>query len=593
MSPLQDLVTELKRRRLFRAVIGWGLLSFALLQVYEPVMHGLHLPEWSLTAVVLALAAGFPITVVLAWIFDLTEKGITRTPPAPDAATSGAASSGFRRALLLGALGLLAAAPGLVYFFVWPGAARRVTVPAAGAARITPSIAVLPFADMSPGKDQEYLSDGIAEEILDGLAHVEALHVAGRTSSFSFKGRNEDLRTIAAKLGVATLLEGSVRKEGGRIRVTAQLINAADGYHLWSQIFDRELTGVFAVEEEIARAVVEALKVTLVGGRAPSSAARKTKRPEAHDQYLLGNRFMDQGGTEYYPRARSAYERAIALDPAYATAWAGLSGARFWIADAIAPSVVEHTAQLDQAMVAAEKAVALGPDLAEGYQARGWLRCVSTWDWAGCKADNEKAIALNPGLARAYTGYASSLATFGPLDEAIRLARRGVELDPLSARACSTLGSLLLAGPGLPETRQVLERCLEIAPDDSFALGNLAEVDLLERRPAAALAWAGRIREEWLRLFVTALAQHDLGDRAASDQALAELVRRFGHDAAIQIAMVHAWRGSPDQAFTWLDRAVAQRDGGIGLLPHTPTLRGIRGDPRYLALLKRLGLPLK
>jgi serine/threonine-protein kinase len=446
---------------------------------------------------------------------------------------------------------------------------------------------------MSPGKDQEYLSDGIAEEILDGLAHVEALRVAGRTSSFSFKGKNEDLRTIATKLGVATLLEGSVRKEGGRIRVTAQLINASNGYHLWSQIFDRELTGVFAVEEEIARAVVAALEVKLVGGRAPSSEARRTSRPEAHEQYLLGNRFMDQGGSENYPRALAAYERAIALDPAYAPAWAGLSVARFWIADTLAPTVADHAAQLDRAVEAAEKAVALGPDLAEGYEARGWLRCSYKWDWAGCLADYQKALALNPGLAHAHVGYASGLATLGSTAEAIRQARRGVELDPLSARACSSLGEALIGVSERAEARRVLEHCLELAPDHAFSLGHLAALDLLEKHPAAALARSSRIREEWMRLLIEALAQHDLGDRAASDRALCELVRRFDHDAAIQIAMVHAWRGDRDRAFEWLDRAVAQRDGGIGLIPTSVELRGLHGDPRYAALLKRLDLPVR
>jgi serine/threonine-protein kinase len=593
MQPLEELITELKRRRLFRALGGWGLLSFAILQIYEPVMHGLHIPEWSLSAVVLALAAGFPVTVVLAWIFDLTGKGITRTPPAPAAGGDGAPLSRLRVALLLAGLGLLAAAPGLVYFFVWPGAARRLADPGAVTSRTTPSIAVLPFSDMSPGKDQEYLSDGIAEEILDGLAHVEALHVAGRTSSFSFKGKSEDLKSIAAKLGVTTLLEGSVRKEGGRIRVTAQLINAADGYHLWSQIFDRELTGVFAVEEEIAGAVVEALKVTLVGGRAPSSQARRTTRPEAHEQYLLGNRFMDQGGSQSYPHALAAYERAIALDAAYAPAWAGLASARFWIADTQAPNVAEHAAQLDRAMEAAEKAVALGPDLAEGYEARGYLRCWSRWDWTGCRADYERALALNPGLARAHQGYADSLATFGLRAEAIRQARRSVELDPLSAQACSGLGQMLLNTLELAEARRVLDHCLEIAPDESFSLAHLASLDLLERRPAQALARAGRIREAWLRLLYEALASYDLGARAASDRALGELVQRFDHDAAIQIAMVHAWRGEHDLSFRWLDRAVAQRDGGVGLIPVSVELRGIRDDPRYPALLRNLNLPVR
>jgi TolB-like protein len=214
-----------------RALIGWGVFSFAVLQVIEPVLHAYHLPEWPLTVVVSALGAGFPITAVLAWVFDLTTKGITRTAPAASPELSAAGPSGPRLAVLLLALGLLAAAPGLVYFFVWPGAGRRAAeapgaVPAAPA---MPSIAVLPFVNLSSDKEQEYFSDGIAEEILNALAQVDGLRVIGRTSSFSMKGRNEDLRIIGQRLGSANLLEGSVRRSGARVRITAQLIEASGG----------------------------------------------------------------------------------------------------------------------------------------------------------------------------------------------------------------------------------------------------------------------------------------------------------------------------------------------------------------------------
>src|SRR5207244_2230209 len=206
-----SLFAELKRRRVFRALVAYGIGAFAILQIIEPVMHGLHWPDAVLSYVVVALAVGFPIVVALAWIFDVTEGRIERTPGAP---------TGARITLLLIAIGLLAAAPGLFYYFV-------VRAPRAGKASDARSIAVLPFVDLSPQKDQEYFSDGVAEQILDALAHVDGLRVVGRTSSFSFKGKGEDLRNIGQKLNVATVLEGSLRKEGNRVRITAQLVSAA------------------------------------------------------------------------------------------------------------------------------------------------------------------------------------------------------------------------------------------------------------------------------------------------------------------------------------------------------------------------------
>jgi TolB-like protein len=291
------LFAELKRRRLFRALVGYGIAAFAVLQIIEPIMHGLHWPDVVLSYVVVALAAGFPVVVALAWIFDVRAGRIERTPGPPLRA---------RFALALVGIGVLAAAPGLVWYFI----ARRAPV------AVAPSIAVLPFADMSPGKDQEYFSDGIAEEILDALAQVEGLRAAGRTSSFSFKGKSEDLGAIAEKLHVAHVLEGSVRKEANRVRITAQLIAAADGYHVWSKTFERELTGVFAVQDEIAAAVVEAMKLKLL-------AKQRVTNPEAYAQYLLAKELVRQ-----HPNRKpvvAAYARSIALDPGHAPSWAALS----------------------------------------------------------------------------------------------------------------------------------------------------------------------------------------------------------------------------------------------------------------------------
>ena len=285
MAGFSDFVAELKRRRVFRALLSWGVVAFAVLQIYEPVMHGLHLPEWTLSFVVIALGLGFPITTGLAWVFDLKASGIERTPPAGNGDPPAAMSRGSRRArlaLLLAGLGCAAAAPGLIYFFARQGAdrgsARGSAAPSTAAG---PSIAVLPFANMSADKDQEYFADGVTEEILNSLAHVEGLRVIGRTSSFYFKGRNEDLASIARKLAVGAVLEGSVRKDGNRVRVTAQLLDTADGSRLWSETYERELTSIFQVQEDVARAVVAALQLRLLPSQALATRASRTANPEA------------------------------------------------------------------------------------------------------------------------------------------------------------------------------------------------------------------------------------------------------------------------------------------------------------------------
>jgi serine/threonine-protein kinase len=570
-----QLLAELKRRRVFRALIGYGIAAFAVLQIIEPVMHGFHWPDAVLSYVVVALAAGFPIVVSLAWIFDVTAAGIERAAPSPS-------MRGARLAALLVGIGLLAAAPGLLWYFV----VRSRPKPEASSTAARPSIAVLPFADLSPQKDQEYFADGIAEEILNSLAQIESLHVAGRISSFSLKGKGDDARTIGQKLNVANLLEGSVRKEGTHVRITAQLINAADGYHLWSQTYDRELTGVFVAQDEIARGVVDALKLRLMPPR-----RRHEPTPEAHNELLLGNQFLNRLTYENYLRAEAAYQRAVKLDPEYAQAWAALSVARFWVADA-AESVAAISQGFDEAMSYAEKSIALDPDLAEGYAARGFLRSSTRTEWEASRADFARALRLNPSDAELHRRYARNLlATMGRLPEAVDEARRATEIDPLSAVSWSSLGALYAASGQLKAARAALEKSLHIAPEQNYAAMNLATVELLDKKAAAALDNAERSTSDTFRRYGKAMALHDLGRTAEAKGVLEELIARHGHDGAYQIAVVYAWFGEPDRAFEWLDRAYAQRDAGLIFLKYDPLLRGLRGDPRYAALLAKMKLP--
>jgi TolB-like protein/Tfp pilus assembly protein PilF len=475
--------------------------------------------------------------------------------------------------------------------------AGRLRLRDEGPGKGAPSIAVLPFADMSAQKDQEYFSDGIAEEILNALAQVPGLRVAARTSAFAFKGKNEDTGAIADKLHVATILEGSVRKAGDRIRITTQLINATDGYHLWSETYDRKLTDVFAVQDEIARAVVAALKLKLL--QAPDSKDRRTAEPEAHNQYLLGRQFYLHNNVDGFRRAVQAYEKAVQLDPGYAPAWAGFALAEFRLADlgggGDAATLAERQRFADglrQALEAAEKAVRLGGDHADGYLTRGYLRAFINFDWEGARADLERGLSLKPGDADALNIYAAALLTpVGRLREAAAALRKAAELDPLNAEVWSSLGFVLVMSGELDAGREALTRSLEISPEQATTPIRLAYAFLTEGKPAAALEASQRSTDVAFRLFGAALAEHDLGNPGKSQRALDEIIQRWPYVAAYQIAEVYAWRGEKDAAFAWLQRASEQNDGGLITFKVDPLLRKLRGDPRYAALLKRLHLP--
>ena len=580
------LVAELRRRRVFRALVGYAIVAFAVLQIIEPVMHGLHWPDSVLSYVVVALALGFPLVVTLAWIFDVKQGRIERTAPEPAGSQQG--TRGVRVALLLVGIGVLAATPGLVWYFVLRRPAE-MTQRVAAVQEPGPSIAVLPLVNLSSDREQEYFSDGLSEELLNLLANVPGLRVAARTSAFAFKGKNEDVSAIAQKLHVATILEGSVRKAGDQIRITTQLINAADGYHLWSETYDRKLTDVFAVQDEIARAVVAALKLRLL--HAPTSKERRTASTEAYNQYLLGRQFFRRNNVDGFRRAQLAYEKAVALDPAYAPAWAGLALATFWVADS-SESAAALAAGQERAVEAADKAIALGRDLPDGYLARGFVRVPIQWDWEGSRADMEQALTLRPEDPDTLSEYATVvLRPLNRLPQAISALRKAIESDPLNPRIWSALGNSLAMNGQRGPAREAFNRSLEISPDQSFTPYNLSLTFLVDGQDADALAASQRSTNEVFRLAGAALAQHGLNREREAQQALDQLIARWGHGAAYQIAQNYAWRGEQDRALEWLERAVKQRDGGLVNIKVDPMLQRLHGDPRYAALLKKMNLP--
>ena len=545
---MRSFFAELKRRNVFGAMAFYAAAGWLLVQVATQVLPFYDVPGWVVRVVIAGVVVGFPFAMVLSWFYEWTPRGWRRDRDAPGAIADGKH----------------------------------------GAIATDQSIAVLPFIDMSAHKDQEYFSDGLAEELLNLLAQLPQLRVIARTSSFSFKGKNADVATIARALHVATVLEGSVRKSGNTLRITAQLIRAIDSSHLWSQTYDRELVDVFQVQDEIARAVVEALKVKLLPKQHVTNLHR-TGSTEAYDQFLLGQDVLRRGRYDDFQRALAAFERAVALDPHFAAAQAARASAQSAVAD-FAPDAAARSAGKRDALATAEQAVALAPDLADGYVIRGRLRMAQSWDWAGAEADFQQALLLEPNNADVLILHALLLNNLQRTDEAIAMIRRVVEADPLSWMAWMFLGAVLGRAGRWDEGRGALERALEISPDSSFTRHELGCLELVQGRTEAALAHF-RLAGAAFSQSGIAMAEHTLGDARASQAALDELESKYAAGFLFQIAQVHAWRGHREAAFAALERACAQRDTGIARLRGDLILDRLKDDPRYAALVRKIGFP--
>ncbi len=488
-----------------------------------------------------------------------------------------------RRRLLIhaGAAAVVALGVGL---WLWLGRGGTGAPPPGGAAAA--SIAVIPFVNMSGDPDNEYFSDGLSEELLSALAQIPELRVAARTSSFQFKGKNEDLRVIGKRLNVASVLEGSVRKAGRHVRITAQLVSAADGFQLWSAAYDRELDDIFAVQDDIARSVSGALKLRLLGNR---PTPPRTGNAEAYNLYLQGRYFLDRRTREDVDKAVSYYEQSLRLDPGYARAWTGLAAAHQAQADR---NYVPIADGYRKAREEVQKALELDPNLADAHAELGQIRTTYDWDWAGADAAFKRALELEPGNATVVRQAARLAGTLGRFEEALRLERRAVEMDPLSASAHKNVGVMSLYVGRLDEAEAAWRKALELNPEFPSAHMWIARVHLMRGNPGAALVEIERERDPLWRPFGLALAYHASGRELEAAAAFRELVEKHGDYAAFQVAEVHAFRGERDQAFAWLERAYSQRDGGFTAMKGDPLLRSLAPDPRWAAFLKKLHLPL-
>jgi TolB-like protein/DNA-binding winged helix-turn-helix (wHTH) protein/Flp pilus assembly protein TadD len=446
------------------------------------------------------------------------------------------------------------------------------------------SIAVLPFVNMSSDPDQEYFSDGLSDELLNMLTRVPGLHVAARTSSFSFKGEKVDIPTIAKKLQVSHVLEGSVRKTGNQIRITVQLVEADDGYQLWSDTYDRTLEDVFAVQSEIAASVVDALKVTLLG----DPLTVKQTSPDAYSLYLRARYFDNLKGKDNWEKAVRNYQKALAIDPDYAPAWAGLSVTYRYQANV---GQRDFDDGMTLARDAVHRALELDENLAIAWASLGQIEFLDAWDWSAAERAIQKALQLEPGNADVLTA-ASGLAVIqGRLDEAIALLRRAIALDPLSQSPQNGLGLAYMNAGRLDEAEFVFRQLLELNPQYPWGYVNLGRVQLLKGEPEAAIVnFERRSAAMWCDSGIV-LALGELGRSEEALAALATLENEYAEGGAFQIAAVHAWRGDVDRAFDWLQRSLQARNPGLIFVPTDPFFSNLRDDPRWPALLDRLELP--
>lgn len=554
-NPIKAFVAELRRRRVFRVVVLYAIAGWIVIEVASTVLPGLNLPDWTITLVIVLVALGFIVAIMLAWAFDIGPGGIERNEPvgtagelAPPASTRAPATPEPVTKVAA------TTAP------VAEEAAETAAGPEETDSRRT--IAVLPFLNMSGDAENEYFSDGIAEEILNLLVKLPQLRVASRTSSFVFKGGKVDMKGVGKKLGVGNVLEGSVRRAGDRVRITAQLIEVASDSHLWSETYDRELKDVFAIQDDIARSIVAALEVTLTPRDRRALQFVATQDTKAYDYYLRGRRYFYEFTRRQFHNAIRMFKKAIEQDPNFALAYAGMADA-YSLLYQWADSSEENIKKANEASI---KAITLDPDSAEANAARGTALAI-----AGKHEEAERAfensILLNPGQFEPYYFYGRECLAQGKFEKAARLFTEACRLNPddyqapgFLAMAYAELGREKECAESSRRFLECTERYVDLHPDDgralafgAYALAERGEVD-------RAREWAARALE------------------AGKDEPA----------IIYNVACLHALLGEHDQAIGQLERAVDHGYGHRPWLENDPDLVPLRGNPRFQALLDRL-----
>ncbi len=575
---------ELKRRNVYKVAVAYAVVGWLLIQVATQVFPFLEIPNWMIRLVILLTAFGFPVALIIAWAFELTPEGIKRTEDA-DAARQ------HSRGVVWIVVMLIAAALSLGLFFL--GRYTAGTAPprlSGSAAAMNPqkSIAVLPLVNTSGDPGNEYFSDGLSEELIAVLAKIPDLKVIGRSSSFLFKGKSDDSKSVGEKLGVAHLIEGSVRKQGDRVRIVAELINAHDGRSLWSETYDRELKDIFAVQNEIATAVADQMRVKLLGQSARTEAVGSSENPEAHNAVLQSDFYFQQQTADSVRKSISFLQEAVRLDPNYALAYAKLSQA--WRQNAASFAIDDASKAYDEARQAANKAVSLAPDSVDVRMTVALLAMNPELDFPAAEKEFRQVLQSSPNNAAAKNGLTLSLLAQGRFTEAEEACRQALLLDPLLTNLWFNLGRIAVGTGRYKEAGEAFHKGLELQPNASRFHTYLATLDVLQNRPAQATANAQLENDGFWRDFAVALVQQAQGDQSAAEARLKDFIAKDSNGGAFQIAVLYAIRKEPDQMFKWLDTAYDTRDSGLTQLAVTPFFLPYRGDPRFTALCQKLNV---
>lgn len=605
------LFDQLKQRNVFRVAVLYLVVCWLILDPVHVLFHMLDVPVWANRLVVILMAVGFPAVLIFAWAYEITPEGLRPTVEIPHGESIRALTGRRLNRAIIAVLAVALAYFALDKFWISKhvtfqpveSAPQRTGVratatpaaaaPAAAAAFTPPphSIAVLPFVNISGDKEQQYFSDGLTDELLNSLSRINELQVAARTSSFSFQGEHPDISTVAHKLNVGAVLEGSVRRSAHTIRITAQLVNGVTGFHLWSQTYDRNLGDVLALQTEIANAVASALKVALIGNVAAKIELGGTRDPAAFDAYLRGSK-LAAATAHSAAEVRTtidAYTEALRADPNFALAYAARARAKMgWGYFLIeAPQDAFASARTDAA-----HAIALAPELGDAHAALGEVLETGFFDFAGAAIEYERALALAPGDARVLRAYSHFATYMGHADAAIASARRNVELDPLNVLAYRTLGEALNAARRYKEAIAAYDQAIGLSP------GHASEVYqrrarsyyLMGNFPLAKASCEAEPDHYQVQLCMP-LVYERLGQRSAAEVALATAIAAQREFSAYQYAQIYAQWGDTKKALDWLETALRIRDTGLEYLKTDAFLDPLRSQPRFQAIERQLKFP--
>ena len=587
MNAPASIYAELKRRNVLRAGVLYIGAGWALAQGLAQLLPLFGDYAWIARWFVLAAAIGFPFWLAFAWFYEFTPQGLKRESDiAPDDSIAHSTGRKLDRAII--AVLALAVVLLLANTFVWHGKG-----PGSGATPAGKSIAVLPLLNESGDASQDYFSDGLSEELISALGQVRELKVIGRNSSFKFRGKQQDdTAGIGAKLGVATLLEGTVRKQGNTVRIVASLVNAADGSQLWSQTYERQLKDVFAVQSEIATAVANALKAALFDRTIEITDKPPSGNLAAYDALLQGRYYAERRNRADYLKAVAYYQQAIKLDPDYALAYARLAIAEQWFLDWAIEDGSKRAPGQALARAHAHKAVALRPDLAVAQGALGVVQAWSDLDIRAAETTLKYAVSLDPGNAEALYQLADVTATLGRLDEAGMMMRKVLALEPLTASFHFYAGQFLLANGKLDEAEAELKRAIELQPEATGYRSYLSALYVKRGQPDRALAAAEAEPPGYARRSSLATVYAMRGEQALADAQLKEMIRLDKDVSPINLVQYFAYRGDTNQAFAWLEHGLEVRDPGVTTLYEDPFIPSALGrDPRFAAFCTRIGLP--